>query len=172
MISRFGEENVDWSQKPEVLATLHNNYVDMGVFPKITFANLGTNTWSSPNNKIWLGVNNRYFALEYNGGNGNPNYVAGLATSNLNGEHYQWYLDKHPAHILPTLKYSPEDAITLSGPIADVNDYVKQSIAEFIVGTRDINNDAVWNVYIRELNRMGLPQWLNIAQTTYNRQKR
>jgi len=48
---------------------------------------------------------------------------------------------------------------------------VNQSIAEFTIGTRDINNDAVWNAYVNELNNMGMQQYLQTAQTAYNRQK-
>ena len=56
-------------------------------------------------------------------------------------------------------------------PVTDITEYIDKSIAEFITGARDINNEAAWNTYIRELNNMGLQQWIQISQATYNRQR-
>jgi putative aldouronate transport system substrate-binding protein len=100
----------------------------------------------------------------------NP-YDRNNQVSQFNAIHYKLYTGKHPEKLLPLLRYSLDDAQTLSEPITNVNEYIKQAIAEFVSGTRDINNDGAWNTYIRDLNNMGLEQWLKLAQATYDRQK-
>jgi putative aldouronate transport system substrate-binding protein len=168
--TRWGEEGVDWSRKPEDMAGKSSSYIELGVFAQPTLVSF-TNIWSEPSNKFWHAVNPRYFPLEVNNGrvaDWNPS----LPTSHLNGRHYQWYYDKHPAKILPPLKYTVEEASKISESITLVNEYVDQSVAEFVAGVRDVNNDTVWNAYLQELNKMGLQQWLTIAQAVYDRQKR
>jgi putative aldouronate transport system substrate-binding protein len=169
--SRWGEEGVDWSRNPADMAGRTNAYIEMGVFPKALIMQL-KDLWTVPNNKIWRGANPMYFPIEFNApALGFTPYDPSLPTANLLGNHYKWYIDKHPAHLLPALKYTAEEAIKISEPVTTVNEYVKQSIAEFVTGIRDINNDTAWNAYLRELNDMGLQQWLIVAQAAFDRQK-
>jgi putative aldouronate transport system substrate-binding protein len=64
-----------------------------------------------------------------------------------------------------------DPAMKISGPITDINEYVRQSIAEFVTGVRDINANAAWDNYLKTLNDMGLQTWLSTARTAYNRLK-
>jgi putative aldouronate transport system substrate-binding protein len=173
IITRFGEENVDWTKDPAILRTLTSIYVDMGLFPSVTLATLKDDLWIIPTNRHWANQTPRYYPFEKSetGGSAvtpyNPN-----SFSVLNGAiNFAQYLPRHPQYILPLLHYTANDATTLTQPIVNITTYVRQSIAEFTIGTRDINNDAAWNAYLRELDTMGLQQWLRIAQTTYNRQR-
>lgn len=50
-----------------------------------------------------------------------------------------------------------------------IPDFVKQAIAEFTTGTRDI--ETGWDQYLAELDSMGLQQLIAVAQETYNRVK-
>jgi hypothetical protein len=68
---------------------------------------------------------------------------------------YQYYYPLCPQYLLPALKYSYDDALKVSEPVTNINDYVRQSIAEFVISSRDINNDTQWNAYLRELDNMG-----------------
>jgi putative aldouronate transport system substrate-binding protein len=172
MITRFGEENVDWTRDPARLRTTTNPYIEMGIFPSLTMATL-KDIWTIPQTKHWGNQTPRYYPFEKaeTGGDLSTTYDPSKYYLTHGAVNYQYYLPKHPQYILPLLHYTDSDASTLSQPIINITSYVRQSIAEFTIGTRDINNDTAWNAYLRELDNMGLQQWLRIAQTTYNRQK-
>jgi putative aldouronate transport system substrate-binding protein len=170
LIVRYGEEGVDWSRKPEDLVKTDSAYVQLGIASGLTLVQL-TNIWAEPSNKFWHNVQSRYASLEKANTIGSlllP-YDGTLPTSKLQVFNYQHYLDKHPAQVLPLLRYTAQEAERLAEPITNINEYVKQSIAEFVTGARDINSNAAWDAYIRELNAMGLQQWLSTAQTSYDR---
>jgi hypothetical protein len=130
--------------------------------------------WIKPHSKHWAGVGPRYASLQL----GN---TVGSLESPFDGRYYsatheslnmKYYTPRHPEHLLPPLKYTMDDALKIAEPKTNVIDYVEQSIAEFVASIRDINNDAHWNGYLRELENLGLKVWLDAAQSTYNRQRR
>jgi putative aldouronate transport system substrate-binding protein len=172
-IVRFGEENVDWSQKPEDLVKTSNDMVTAGFFPSLTLVQIH-DIWTKPQNKHWHNIGPRYTPVEMGNTVGNletpfdPRYL--ISTQGV--VNYQYYIPRHPEKLLPTLKYSEADSFGLAEPVININEFVHQAIAEFTIGTRDINSDAAWNAYLRDLDNMGLQQWLSIAQSTYDRQKR
>jgi putative aldouronate transport system substrate-binding protein len=172
-IVRFGEENVDWSQKPEDLTKTTNDMVNAGLFPSLTLVQI-QDIWTKPQNKHWRNIGPRYTPIEMGNTVGNletpwnPQYFS----SSHGAVNYQYYTPRHPEKILPTLKYSEADSFKVAEPIININEFVRQAIAEFTIGTRDINSDAAWNAYLRDLDSMGLQQWLSISQSTYDRQKR
>jgi putative aldouronate transport system substrate-binding protein len=173
LISRFGEEGVDWSRKPEDLARASNSYIDMGLYsgPSVAILN---DILPLVGNKIWQQSNPQYlpesvmdrmvFVLE-----GDPTQFPDYI---LRGLHAKYYLDKHPAHVLPSLKYTRDELVNIAETMTNVNTFVAQSVAEFVTGARDITGDAAWNAYLRELDNMGLRRWIAAAQIAYNRQKR
>jgi putative aldouronate transport system substrate-binding protein len=171
-ISRFGEPEVDWTRKPEELTQMTSMYVAMGLFPALTIVDK-TNLWSFPNNKMWHGANPRWAwtgEAETKGYAYSP-YDPTTPGANNGGIDYQYNRLRHPEHILPPLLYSIDDATKNAEIITNINSFVQQAVAEFTTGARDINNDSHWNAYLRELNNQGLQQWLDSAQTTYDRQK-
>jgi putative aldouronate transport system substrate-binding protein len=171
-IVRYGEPEEDWTRNPSKFGDLSNAYVAMGLFPGLTIVDWH-NFWAFPNNKHWHGSNPRWAATgeaETRGFAYTP-YDPNIKGSNWNGINYEHYMNRHPRYILPTLKYNIDDAVKNAQVITDVNQFVRQAIAEFTTGARDINNDAHWNAYLRELNSLGLQQWINSAQATYDRQK-
>jgi putative aldouronate transport system substrate-binding protein len=172
-ITRYGIEEEDWTRDPVKLATMTNIYLIMGLYPSLTIATM-SGVWSEPSNHFWHNMTPRWAPTEEADRKGqysidpfNPNQP----TAPVKGINYQHYMNRHPAKILPNLKYNIDDARTVAEPITNVNEFVRQAVAEFTTGIRDINNDSVWNQYLRELNNMGLQTWLTIAQRTYDRQK-
>ena len=172
-ISYFGEEGVDWSSKPADLAGQINGFLSAGAIDKLTLVTL-TDTWTAPHAKTWRNIANRYYPMDLMISNARGELPgAGNAPSEVvRGVHYQIYDSMHPKNILPPLKYSADDAFRLAQPITDIRGYIKQSIAEFTTGVRDINNDAAWNGYLRELDNMGLANLMRTAQATWDRQRR
>jgi hypothetical protein len=74
--------------------------------------------------------------------------------------------------VLPALKYTADEAFAIGQDITTINEFVRQAIAEFVVGTRDVHSDAAWNAYLSDLNRMNLPRWITTAQAAFNRLKK
>jgi len=173
IIVRFGEENVDWTRDPAILAKDTNAYVSLGLYPALTMSIL-SDIWVKDTNKIWGdGAMLRYASLEMGNtiGNLETPFNRDSAAAMQNAYNYQLYTPRRPQFILPSLQWSATDNPVQSPISANVSTYVSQSIAEFTIGTRDINNDAVWNAYLAQLNSMGLQQLLSLAQAQYNRQK-
>jgi putative aldouronate transport system substrate-binding protein len=173
LISRFGEEGVDWSRKPEDLVKTTNDFVEAGLYPGLSLVVL-QDIWIKPADKHWGGASPRYASLNQGNTVGNlENPFDGRYFSSTHESlNMKYYTPRHPEYLLPYLKYNIDDALKIAEPKTNVSDYVKQAIAEFVTGVRDIGSDSHWNAYLRELDNMGLKVWLNAAQTTYNRQRR
>ena len=48
-----------------------------------------------------------------------------------------------------------------------INEYVMASATEFVLGVRDINDDAQWEAYLNELDAMGLEHYIEVLETYY-----
>ena len=172
IIARYGEENVDWTRDPAILAKDTNAMVELGLYPGLSMTQI-REIWVTPHAKHWGNLNPRYTPLEIGNtiGNLQTPYDPGLPSTQHNAVNYTHLVPRHPRYVLPVLFYSAGDGAALAQVIITINEYVSRSIAEFTIGTRDIGSDAVWNAYLRELNNRGLQQWIRIAQATYNRQR-
>lgn len=171
MIERFGEENVDWSRDPALLEGQSNAYLELGLTDKIAYLVTST-VWADNQHQTWRNHGPRYMSLEnflmvYDYSTGrkyDPN-----DPTNLNGECYQMYYFNKPEKLLPKLKYTPKETEELTDAMINVPSYVKQALAEFTTGTRDI--ETGWDQYLAELDSMGLQQLVSISQDAYDRTK-
>lgn len=171
MIERFGEENVDWSRDPAMLEGQSNAYLELGLTDKIAYLVTST-VWADNQHQTWRNHGPRYMSLEnflmvYDYSTGrkyDPN-----DPTNLNGECYQMYYFNKPEKLLPKLKYTPKETEALTDAMINVPSYVKQALAEFTTGTRDI--ETGWDQYLAELDSMGLQQLVSISQDAYDRTK-
>ena len=170
IISRFGQEGVDWTRDPAILASQTNAYVSAGLYPRINVVETSL-IWGMPTNQFWQNPGPRYASAELGNTRGSLTrpFVPDSAVAILDAYNHQWYVPSRPQHILPALKYTLPEAQRNGVAITTVRQYVDQSIAEFVTGTRDINNDAAWNAYLRELENMGLQEWITTAQAAFNR---
>lgn len=168
-IIRYGQEGIHWTTDPEVLEDLTNAFVEMGYFEKITMGIIH-NMWNENGNYIWRNVGPRYMSRETastwveikEGKEYNP-----YSQYNMNGWNLKYYGGKYPEYILPALKYTSEETEQILDTLTNIPDYVMQSMAEFITGTKDIEND--WDEYLSTLENMGLSIWLSTAQISYDR---
>ena len=69
-------------------------------------------------------------------------------------------------NLLPPLYYSTDNVSEIAQLTTDINTYVEESIAKFVIGDMDIESD--WDRYLTELNNLGLPKYLEIIQSTYD----
>ena len=75
---------------------------------------------------------------------------------------YRWPQDRHFAYIT----FDDEEQEEISILQTEIGDYVKSTIAGWIV---DGNADAEWGDYLKRLDRLGLPQAMEIYQAAYDR---
>lgn len=71
---------------------------------------------------------------------------------------------------LPKIKFTLDETNKISQKEVDVSKYADDSRIQFIIGSLNINDDAVWKKYLKDLESMGLNDILSQYQTGYNRQ--
>lgn len=170
IITRYGEEGVDWTREEEVLSQNTNAYVEEGLYDKLTLGVI-SKFWYENNAQTWRNINPRYY------GAASANTFADLTKGKydpespieLDAKNYRFYNAKHPAYPLPALHYTLDEATEIQDALVNIPTYVNQSMAEFVTGARDIETE--WDAYLQELDSMGLQQWLACAQTAYERSK-
>ena len=81
-------------------------------------------------------------------------------------EHYEALEPYLPEQIYPNLWYTQEEAEELTVLLIDIESYVEQKQAEWVM-RGGIERD--WQGYLDRLNRMGLPRLMEIYTTAYNR---
>ena len=65
---------------------------------------------------------------------------------------------------IPPFVFSDADNKVVGDIKAVLDAYLQQAIAEFVTGVRDINNDAAWNAYLADLDRLGARERAEIYQ--------
>lgn len=68
--------------------------------------------------------------------------------------------------ILPGLNYTVEESDQVSAIMTDIQTYINEMNAAFITGKQDFSK---WDDYKKTLDKMGLQNYLKIAQEAYNR---
>lgn len=98
IIERFGEENVDWTRDPEILAQHTNAYVEAGLYDGLSMLVTST-VWADNQSQTWRNHGPRYASLEM--GNTVYDFSSGRPfdpddPTQLNAKCYELYYDKHP----------------------------------------------------------------------------
>jgi putative aldouronate transport system substrate-binding protein len=91
------------------------------------------------------------------------NYVARLTQETVKFQPYA-AIREH----IPPMVYDIETSNRLGQIQPPITDYVKTAIVEFITGKRALN-DAGWNTYKQDLDRLGYPEMVQVMQTAYNK---
>lgn len=73
-----------------------------------------------------------------------------------------------PENVLPDMFFSENDISKMSRLKTSIESYVNESIVKFITGYSDI--DAEWDNYIKQLNSLGIDDYLDILQGAYDTQ--
>ena len=151
-IVRYGEEGVDWTADPEVLAKPEhtNAYIEAGLYDSPLLVDL-TNIWAQNNNKFWRNVNPRYASIDDNNrvADGTIAYDPSVKSAAFYAMNYEYNYPAHPDHLLPSLTFTNEEATEQAMIIVNIKDYVNQSMAQFITGERSLSD---WDSYKKELN--------------------
>lgn len=80
-------------------------------------------------------------------------------------EYAELYADYQPEEFYPSVVYSEEDADRINTLTTDIDEYIYQKIAQFII---EGNADKEWDAYIKQLDQMGMQELLEIYQKYYD----
>ena len=102
----------------------------------------------------------------------------GLQLTDLSDPYYiEYWLERatsenydghEPDQVLPPVIMLPEDSPEYAELKVSVNEYMKESLARFIIGEMDVDGD--WDGYLKELDQIGLQRYVELTQAAYNRQ--
>ena len=67
--------------------------------------------------------------------------------------------------------FTTAEADELDEIAQNIPTFVEESFAEFLTGSKDINDDAVWEKYLSDLETYNLSRVLEIRQACYDRYK-
>ena len=71
-------------------------------------------------------------------------------------------------HNTPTVVWAEDEVIAEVAEYSSlINGYIKNADTEFIMGIRDINDDAQWQTYLNDLESMGLEHYIELLNTYY-----
>jgi len=80
-------------------------------------------------------------------------------------EKYEPYYVKHN---IPSVIWAEEDVMTAESEYSTlINEYILTANTEFVMGRKDINNDADWKEYLDTLDSMGLQEYIELLYTYY-----
>lgn len=88
-------------------------------------------------------------------------------------ENYQLGLEaeakNNPERVCPPLTYTEAEQDERQMIATNVSGLVSETEMDFITGTLDINNDAVWEKYKADVKELGSDKLVEMAQTAYDR---
>jgi putative aldouronate transport system substrate-binding protein len=87
-------------------------------------------------------------------------------------EQYQNYMkamEQNPDRIYPGPRYTDEEdertGVARENTITACSTYM----TEFITGVKDPNSDAQWEAYLKELDSLGMQEWQEVSEASWNR---
>lgn len=78
--------------------------------------------------------------------------------------------NEHPELEVPVLKYTADENEKFSTVKRELANFIRQNAVKFMVGSADVNDDKVWNDYVKNLDKLQMPAVLSMMQNAYNRQ--
>lgn len=116
----------------------------------------------------WKQLSLMYRSLDERNGQYNnpdaPNFEADLFQVQKDYEEFAQPMEQQ----LPPLIFDETSTATISDLESTIQNHVTVSMAKFATAELDINDDATWNDYVSTLDKMGMSQYLEIYQKTYD----
>ncbi len=167
----YGEH---WTDDPAIKAKTSNLYVEAGLDTEISYVNLKKKDQQTNYNwgKMHAGAP---AGAVYNPYRNSGNYYDGVAYDFATASD-AWKVDffkavedpQYQPSVMPILQYTLEEKDEVGDARSDINTYMGSFLAECITGVKNV--DKEWDAYVKEINKMGLDKWLEVAQRIYDRQ--
>lgn len=154
----FGQEGKFWNKaKPGQLGLDGKQALFETDFTKFYSGN-------ARQNEGWDQMGPIYQSMEWrNGGVAIAPFGPGGAQTLLHLETMRNYAGHQPKEVYPGAVWIPADQNQQYAVYkTNINKYVKQWTAEFIVGTKSLDKD--WDAYVKGLDQLGLPKYMEMAQ--------
>ncbi len=170
--SRWGIEGENWNYIDDLAGTEYAEYDFTKTFSGYQALFYQTNScWNVAQNNHWQNINPTFRTAEVAGG-----YYAGNIANAAEGDYnlelaakLDDYEAARPAELIAKIKYS-SDAQTEATELTNaLTEYVKEKMALWITGAADV--DAEWEDYLAELDKIGLPRYLELTQEAYDNMK-
>lgn len=183
---RYGEPNVHWMYRADDPAAFDEMFVlaqrsEAAGYEAVHGTLPVTSPWVSENNTIWNCHMGTLLPLRTYSGNGTTSkervdsWEEGVALGDpttyknyLSARNTVW-TGKLPAQVFDSPIYSLEETDKYNDIMTQCKSYVTEAIASFTTGQMDPVAD--WDAYLANLESAGLSQWLELAQTYWNRSK-
>lgn len=156
---RHGEKDVDWKEGSGM--DIYGNEVTTVTINEEAFFD-GCQTWGI--NVCGIHTADNYNRVATEGED------AGAKVSKLLEGSYA-LIDKYPvnADTIRNLEYTNEEDDIKEQYESTINSYVKEQINLFIMGSLDIESDADWNAYLKQIDNINFADVLGIKQSAYDR---
>ena len=163
---RWGEYGVDWeySTNPNAQSNALNT-------PKIVVHD--PTIWSTQNNKCWHRVGSiaseYYYSYEMD--LSNPNDWNTKRVNNIYENYLNYVKAGLPEEVYWYGSFNEEETDSRAEFSADLTSYISKMRTNFCTGDDDPANDATWNNYISNLQKLRWEDWIATAQNSYDRVK-
>jgi putative aldouronate transport system substrate-binding protein len=157
--NRFGVPEIDWREPGPDDKGL---YEDMGfpaqVVPILPFNSVQNSYWGGNLDVVMeLGIQDGQAISD-----DDPLY-----TERFIAQAVPYYVGKTPKEYVDLIKYNLEENDEIKDIYSTLVTYVNESMARFVTGDMDL--DTQWESYLKELNNIGLPHFVEISQRAYDR---
>lgn len=167
--TRYGEFGVDWDYADEGT----KSFLDLDAEIKV----LNASQWSTMNNSNWHRTYGTILTFSENEATQMPDDTDQWATNKyrlMRGTYnnFQAALKAKPYNKMIDLIYTDKERMATEAELTNCKAWITTMMAQFACGTDGHNpaDDADWQKYINELDRLGVDTWLKQAQQIYDRQ--
>ena len=166
---RYGEYGVDWEYADEGTTSFLGYPAEIKV--------LNEQVWATNNNQNWHTTAGTIL-------NASENEVTQLSDDMddwvknkyrlMKGayDNFQKAYEAKPYNEMQKLLYTPEEEAKVEVEVANCKAWIETMRAKFVSGTDNLDpsNDADWDKYLKELDKLGIDDWVKQAQEVYDRQ--
>ena len=162
-VTRYGEKGVNWDDADKGT---------IGYYGTPAIMKILENTWAS------AGQNQNFLqqspfildpavakGIQWDGNEDEAGYIKALSVMKLDET------GERPEEYIANLVFTEDEIGEINTPKTDIDSYILQTIANFVAGDWDPQDDAQWNNYVDEYEKMGLTTYLETVQTAYTRMK-
>lgn len=160
---RHGEKDVDWVEGDEAVDT-YGNKVTTYVKNAVAFSE-GSQTWGFAACGILTPQNYSSKAVE-------GNVAAERRSQILKGSADFMTTSNIKEDTVRNLKYTTKEDDVNQQYSSNISEYVTSSRDAFIIGTKNVNNDADWNAYLNQLEELHLDDIVKVKQDAYDRSQK
>lgn len=163
-VTSMGQEGVDWTSDPEIIKQYKTPFEDLlGVKPNVVAL---TNIWGKAQNTHWQGSHPRYQPVESAMQVGSIKIADEGTTVNYTAQHYVTYSPCVPDKLLPKIVYTQEETDQIASIKTTIDAYAYDMAVAFITGVKPLSD---WDSYLKELDQMGLAEYMAVTQAALER---